>query len=130
MPRFDTLGNHGSFSLRHCDYGHNGGLNAAVPGPSFVVNTENGTIYVAAHRSLSGGKHHLAGTYDGQTARLYIDGKLTAQCQGNGRIASCDEPVVLGQFEDGLGRFDGEIVKAEVHDIARTDTEIAAMACE
>ena len=38
--RYDTLGTNGAFSLRYCDYGHNGGLCAAVPGPSFLVNTE------------------------------------------------------------------------------------------
>ena len=39
MMRVDTLGRYGAFSLRFCVYGHNGGLCAAVPGPSFLVNT-------------------------------------------------------------------------------------------
>ncbi|MEC7842751.1 MAG: LamG-like jellyroll fold domain-containing protein [Candidatus Latescibacterota bacterium] len=116
--RCDTLGDCGSFSLRYCDYGHNGGLNAAVPGPSFVVNTVNGALSVASHRTLSAGRHHLAGTYDGAVIELFIDGELRARRQGHGRIVSCDEAVVLGGIRDGLGRFHGDILEAVVRNTA------------
>ena len=53
--RCDALGTGGTFSLRYGDYGHNGGLCAAVPGPSFVVNTAQGARSIAAHRSLAPG---------------------------------------------------------------------------
>ena len=126
--RCDTLGEHGSFSLRYCDYGHNGGLNAGVPGPNFLVNTENGVLGVGAHDALPPGKHHLAGTYDGHTIKLFIDGRLAAQREGRGRIQPGNEPVVLGCIQDGLGRFEGDIMEALVRDYVHTDTEIAAIA--
>ncbi|NKB68653.1 MAG: hypothetical protein GKR89_16440 [Candidatus Latescibacteria bacterium] len=112
--RCDTLGNDGAFSLRYCDYGHNGGLNAAAPGPSFLVNTQNGVLSVAAHRALPPGPHHLAGTYDGATLKLYIDGELTAQREGQGLLVDNALPVVLGQIQDGQAHFRGRIKGARL----------------
>ena len=122
--RCDTLGEHGSFSLRYGDYGHNGGLNAAVPGPSFVINTDQGALSVAAHEALPTGRHHLAGTYDGREIRLFVDGQVAARRQGRGQIARCEEPVVLGRMQDGLGQFHGDILQARVDGIARSEGEI------
>ena len=65
VQRYDTLGADGAFSLRYGDVGHNGGLCAAVPGPSFTVNTTGGAVSIAAHQTLAPGVHHLAGVYDG-----------------------------------------------------------------
>jgi len=126
--RTDTVGEHGTFSLRWCDYGHNGGLNAAMCGPSFVVNTDKGCMFVAANRKFGVGKHHMAGVYDGETIKLYVDGKIVAQrdCPG-GKIINSDAPIELGRITDGQGAFRGEVIEAVVRDIAHTGTEIAAM---
>ncbi|NQU09685.1 hypothetical protein HQ590_02755, partial [bacterium] len=117
--RVDTVGDRGSFSLRYCDYGHNGGLNAAVPGPSFLVNTDRGVRSVATHHPLRPGRHDLVGVYDGQQIRLFIDGRLAAQRAATGRIQSNDEPVVVGRISDGLGRFCGTIERVGVAATAR-----------
>lgn len=122
--RCDTLGDCGSFSLRYCDYGHNGGLNAAVPGPSFLVNTERGVVSVASHRALPAGRHHLAGTYDGAMIELFIDGEIAARREGHGRIVCCDEPVVLGGIRDGLGRFCGDVVEATIRNSVDGEFEL------
>ena len=122
--RCDTLGENGSFSLRYCDYGHNGGLNAAVPGPSFVVNTENGALYVASHKALKPGKHHIAGVYDGKTVKLYVDGELAASQSGSGRIVASSEPVAIGHIHKGLGAFEGKIARAQIFDVAKTKAEL------
>ena len=50
MLRYDTVGTRGAFSLRFSDLGHNGGLNAALPGSRFLVNTEHGPVSAAANR--------------------------------------------------------------------------------
>jgi len=122
--RCDTLGEHGSFSLRYCDYGHNGGLSAAVPGPSFVINTSRGALSAAAHRALSPGRHHLAGTYDGREIKLFVDGRVVARRRGTGQITRCEEPVVLGRMQSGLGHFRGEILRASADGLARSEDEI------
>tara|TARA_Y100001978_G_scaffold82493_1_gene73895 strand:- start:6008 stop:7732 length:1725 start_codon:yes stop_codon:yes gene_type:complete len=108
--RYDTLGGNGSFSLRFSDFGHNGGLNAAVLGPSFIVNTDQGPISVAAHQSLEAGDHHLVGVYDGQHIQLYVDGTLIAERAANGRpIEQTDVPVNVGHLAGGSARFPGII---------------------
>jgi hypothetical protein len=112
--RYDTLGQDGSFSLRYCDYGHNGGLNGAVLGPSFLVNTENGVRSVTAHKILPPGRHRLTGVYDGNRIQLWIDGKLGVERTAAGRIVNNNLPVTAGHIQDGLGQFRGVIEAIEV----------------
>lgn len=123
--RYDTVGGNASFSLRAVDLGHNGGLCAAVPGPSFLVNTENGVLNVRANRSLSPGRHHLVGVYDGRMMTLYIDGVPVAERSGTGRIQTCDADISIGRIQDGLGRFDGRILDAGISTAARDADWIA-----
>jgi len=111
--RVDTLGTQGSFSLRYSDYGHNGGLCAAVPGPSFLVNTVDGVRNVAAHRSLPAGRHVLKGVYGQGKIQLYIDGALAAEREAEGQIQNCDVPVTVGHLQDGMAQFHGAV--EEVH---------------
>ena len=111
--RCDTLGGSGSFSLRWCDQGHNGGLNAGAPGPSFLVNTDRGCLRVCGPRPLPAGEHHLVGTYDGEVLRLFADGELIAERQGRGRLVRTDLPVTVGRIQDGAGRFRGRVLEAE-----------------
>ena len=126
--RCDTLGGDASFSLRYCDYGHNGGLNAAAPGPSFLVNTTKGMLGVAAHRQLPAGRHHLTGTYDGSAIKLYIDGELVAARQGSGQIIDCQLPVILGKIQDGQAQFRGRIEAVRISNRAITEGEIRSSA--
>ena len=124
IARYDTLGLDGTFSLRYCDYGHNGGLCAAVPGPSFLVNTTQGVLSIAAHQALKPGWHHLAGVYDGDSLRLFVDGELVAQREGQGMLQMNEVPIVVGQIENGLGRFRGVIENVRVSTVARSETWI------
>jgi hypothetical protein len=107
--RCDTLGGDGAFSLRYSDYGHNGGLCAAVPGPSFLVNTDSGVRSIATHKPLAAGRHHLLGVYDGAVLQLWVDGKLAAQRSASGRLIETDVPVTVGQLAGGGARFDGQV---------------------
>jgi hypothetical protein len=119
--RYDTLGPNGVFSLRYCDYGHNGGLCAAVPGPSFLVNTERGVLSVAAHRALPPGWHHLAGVYDGRRIKLFVDGVLAAERNGGGALVTAEVPVTIGRLPRGVARFAGTIADVRLSAVARSD---------
>ena len=114
MMRVDTLGDQGAFSLRFCDYGHNGGLCAAVPGPSFLVNTDGGVRSIATHAPLAAGSHHLVGVYDGASLQLWIDGKLAAQREARGNLLAPKIPVTLGKLSGGGASFAGQIDSARV----------------
>ncbi len=112
--RCDVLGDGGSFSLRYCDCGQNGGLCAAVAGPSFLVNTENGVLNATAYKVLEPGWHHLVGTYDGQMIRLYVDGQVAAEHSGSGALVQSGVPVQIGRIQDGAGQFNGEIGEVRI----------------
>ena len=124
--RYDSTGRNGAFSLRWSDVGHNGGLCAAVPGPNFLVNTENGALSIAAHKVLSPGWHHLAGVYDGKSIRLYIDGALAGEREGAGRLVTNPVDIEIGRIQQGAARFPGVISEVRVSDVARSGSWIAA----
>ena len=116
--RYDTVDS-GSFSLRYCDYGHNGGLCAAVPDPSFIINTNDGPFSVSAHRVLDGGWHHLAGMYDGELIKLFIDGSLIAERAARGTLQQSTADIAIGHIDGGNATFRGEIREVTVDDVAR-----------
>ena len=123
--RVDTLaGGTGSFSLRYCDYGHNGGLNAALPGPSFLVNTVDGPVSIYANEALEPGWHHLSGVYDGTSIKLYIDGKLANERTGSGAIQNNRVDIEIGRIKKGNSRFRGKIDEVRVSTVARSDNWI------
>jgi len=119
--RYDTTGDRASFCLKYCDYGHNGGLTAAVPGPAFIVNTVNGPVGVASHDPLLPGRHHLTGVYDGKTIKLFVDGVLAVERHGSGNVATNDTPIVIGGFKDGTARFAGRVGEVRISNTARGD---------
>lgn len=73
-----------------------------------------------------GTRHRLTGTYDGQTARLYVDGELVARAEGPGRLSPGHFPVNVGrdpEFPSQLTptRFRG----VRIYDRALTEDEVA-----
>ena len=96
--------------------------NANIAG--FEVST-NGTAIIAAGGTSDIADdrwHHIAGTCDGTTIRLYVDGALEARTQG-GLIASANGPVNVGAFgadssaaaqSPHYGRVDEAFVTADV----------------
>ena len=121
--RYDTLGT-GTFALKCSDYGHNGGLSAAVPGPSFTVNCEQGPLGVAAHQPLAPGWHHIAGVYNGQCLKLFIDGKVASEQAGSGNLQRTEIPVSVGQLTGGAALFRGTIDELTISATAHTDIEL------
>ena len=120
--RYDTLDTSGTFSLRYGDFGHNGGLCAGLLGPSFIVNTIQGAISIAIHRTLKPGPHHLVGVYDGVQIKLYIDGTLAAQRPTNGYpLQTTTAPIDLGHIAQGTARFEGTITEVYLANTARDD---------
>ena len=125
--RYDTLGADSAFSLRYGDVGHNGGLCAAVPGPSFIVNTTGGAVSIAAHQTLVPGIHHLAGVYDGAHIQLYIDGALAASRPACSRpLQQTAIPITIGHIADGSARCQGTIAEVYLSPVAQSAAWVAA----
>lgn len=118
--RYDTADD-ASFILKYAECGHNGGLCASLPGPTFTINTENGTRSVRANRTPAPGRHHLAGVYDGERITLYIDGTAVASVEATGSVQSNDIPITVGGIAGGGAPFQGEIREVRVSTAARSD---------
>ncbi len=68
---------------------------------------------------------HVAGTYDGATMRLYIDGNRVAQAAGTFSIADANVNLWLGDSQSNPTRvFDGVIDEVRIWNRARSAAEI------
>lgn len=69
----------------------------------------------------------LAGTYDGATAKLYVNGVLSAEAPHQGKVVRNGLPLLIGK---GLGFskpcFNGEIGELRLYDNALRDEEVRA----
>ena len=69
--------------------------------------------------------HHYAGTFDGHSIRLYIDGDEVARANYSGNINPDEGSLFIG-WDDGLGGryFDGRIAEVRLWDYARREQDI------
>jgi hypothetical protein len=75
--------------------------------------------------------YHVAGTYDGSTASIYIDGILEASVARTGQIQpSVVGPLYIGQNVGGFGTvefFNGLIDEVDVYDRALSAAEVSTL---
>ena len=68
--------------------------------------------------------HFLAGTWDGKTIRLYIDGKLEAEMKCAGELTPNDDPLFIGA-RGGEKRFlTGALDEIKMYNYALTEKEL------
>jgi Carbohydrate family 9 binding domain-like/Concanavalin A-like lectin/glucanases superfamily/Tetratricopeptide repeat len=73
--------------------------------------------------------HHVAAVYNGDTLRLYIDGKLDSTQPWTGGIAQNDADVLIGENAEHTGRFfDGLIDDLRIYNYALSEGEITGLA--
>ncbi|WP_195983741.1 glycoside hydrolase family 2 TIM barrel-domain containing protein [Clostridium sp. D33t1_170424_F3] len=96
----------------------------------FVQGWSGATLMVDVPADYADGNfHHLVGTYDGDTYKLYWDGKEigTASYHRNGPFDNNDVPLGVGYDSDYDNRyFDGVIDGVAVYNYALSADEIAA----
>jgi hypothetical protein len=111
----------------------------ADPGPHFYVNVGVGGLILSPSggTALWDGQYHLlAGTYDGTTVRLYVDGRQAAA--GTPASGMIDYTLPISEFQIGhfpgadscpfQTQFPGDIDEVRVYSRALTDTEIGRLA--
>lgn len=100
----------------------------------FSSSTTN-TIYFYANGSvttsvnigtLDTGWHHIAATYDGVTAKLYMDGVLRSSAAVTVTVPDTTNPIRVGSQASGNYPFGGAINGVRVWNVARTLSEIQA----
>lgn len=98
--------------------------------PAFMVFLE-GNGYVEARGPAGmlkpGQAYRLAGVYDGQEVRLYVDGERVAATPGSGKRRINNLPLLIGADVDGRGRgtswFDGHLMDLMITADARYQGE-------
>jgi uncharacterized repeat protein (TIGR02543 family) len=88
-------------------------------GPSISAWLHAGTL-------VNDGKwHHVAGTYDGSTLKIYVDGELRESRAASGPIGSGSSEVQIGSRNDG-GYFTGKIYDVRYWNVARSADQISS----
>jgi hypothetical protein len=73
--------------------------------------------------------HHVAGTYDGSNATLYIDGIADTIVEATGKISTNPQNLFLGENSQARGRyFKGLLDDVCIYDRALSDAEVAQLA--
>ncbi|MBD7999348.1 LamG-like jellyroll fold domain-containing protein [Oerskovia gallyi] len=96
-------------------------VNQKTSGDTFRVNATsvlptNGTTWV-----------HLAGTYDGQRLRIYVDGVEQGSIAGPASVGVNTLPLTIGAQPDGLYPFQGAVDQARLYDRALSGAEVQAL---
>ena len=116
------------------------GLSVRSTGIKFTVYSDGDYQQPSFSNSGYSGWHHIAGTFDGQYAKLYIDGilKNTVDMGTSGNAITYGYPnnsTLLGaeagssSTPDG-SYFDGKFDDVRIWDVARTQAEIQEYICE
>ena len=93
--------------------------------PSFWIHLDGSYVSAeATDTTVSVGEwHHLAGVFDGEEARLYLDGRLIARSPGSGKRTRNRLPLLIGADVDANGEptsnFDGRIDEFRLSSTAR-----------
>ena len=95
--------------------------------PDFSVHLDGGYRTVRSGEPVLevGRWHHVAGVYDGNEVRLYLDGRLVGSRPASGKRTRNDLPFIVGADVDRGGRptshFDGRIDGVRISSVARYD---------
>jgi hypothetical protein len=106
-------------------------INSRGEVPALWLQTENGTMLLQGPTAVTRQTWiHIAGTYDGTTLRLYVDGQQVAMQPVTGRIVADTTPFILGANGNGAGdtnvteRFPGRIDEIMLYRRALSAAEI------
>jgi hypothetical protein len=104
--------------------------NAETNGIQWRANGPTPTFRINGTANVNDGEwHHLAGTYDGATAQLFVDGKLDGALATAGAIAKNTQKVFIGGNSEQTARlWKGAIDDVWVYSRALTEAEVRYLA--
>lgn len=108
------------------DTGYRLGVLAGMP--CFEVPQTSWSHHLKGNKPLPTGRWvHLAGTFDGQIMRLYMDGEEVGTMDRPGPAKANDFPLCLGSYEAGhAAYFTGLLDEVRLYDRALTGEEVRA----
>jgi hypothetical protein len=94
-------------------------------GLEFVDGVINGAAMIPSVDIFTINWHHIIGTYDGNTAKLYIDGVLMDTIQIEFSLSISEQPLLFGNETNTLYRyFEGDIDDIGMWNRALTNDEV------
>ena len=101
--------------------------NDSVPRPATTIRVPNGDLEAAGTSGIPLNQWtHLAGSYDGTTVRLYVNGTQVAQTTTTGNLVSSTAPLRIGGNAIWGEYFSGAIDEVRVYRRALAPSEIQA----
>ncbi len=95
----------------------------------FIYDGTWQTLSSPVDDSFNGAWHHVAGTFDGNQLRLYVDGNLADSMDHTGAIATTTYPVNIGRNSQNVDRFyEGAIDEVRIYNRALSEGEIRYIA--
>lgn len=121
VSKVDVVGDHPSYGMSTNGSGQ----------IRFLVSTP--LLFVASPTSAApwdGGWHHVLGTYDGVTVRLYVDGAEVGTGTANTEAVSYNaaQPLVLGSFDNNILWYPGRLADVALWSAVPGAGERAALA--
>ena len=94
--------------------------------PAFCLITESGPVTLIDPHPLPPGTHHVAGTYDGKTVRLFVDAREVVCRPAQGPRVCDGGAVTVGGLGSGQEAFSGRVLHAALFGMALTPCQIAS----
>jgi hypothetical protein len=86
--------------------------------PRFQVSVGSAYAIVNGNASVvNNGWHHLAGVFDGNQIRLYVDGVLQSSAPCAGSMAGAGIHVYIGASREGTSRVDADFFHGDIDDV-------------
>jgi len=89
----------------------------------FAVSRAQGDVNTISADIIWGRWVHVAGTWDGEIQRLYVDGELKAEVEYSGSLYQALNPIYIGRFHTDH-YFYGKIDEVMIFEKALTETEV------
>jgi hypothetical protein len=93
--------------------------------PRFFLALDGARHSVASSVTITPGWHYLAGTYDGSTMRIYVDGTLRGEEAASGQLTGYRTPLRLGMNGGGTEAFKGLMDNVRIYPRALTAQQLA-----
>lgn len=94
----------------------------------FIVRVGSRRFASVSVPAARGEWHHVAGTYDGQTVRMYLDGEEVDQTSAAGTLPEQSGPILMGNDMTGR-RFEGLIDDVWLNTLAAPADKIMELTC-
>lgn len=99
----------------------------------FLITNSSNTLFSVVtpiNFFTIGETYHIAGTYDGTTIKLYVNGILISSSAANGNLASFNTGIEIGKLRNYNSYLPGVVDEIKIWNIALTQTEIRDWMCK